>query len=95
MNSVTDNPPINISNLTVRGRAILEHVARHRITTPQVLRRALFAHQSVNAVVKVVSRICRDGLLQRIPLLHRHCYYALTANAARALGVSHKRTGPL
>ena len=95
VNSVTDNPPINISNLTVRGRAILEHVARHRITTLQVLRRALFAHQSVNAVVKVVSRICRDGLLQRIPLLHRHCYYALTANAARALGVSHKRTGPL
>ena len=46
-------------------------------------------------MIKVVSRLCRDGLLQRVSLLHRHCYYALTASAARALGVSHKRTGPL
>ncbi len=95
MKSVTDNPSIHTSKLNARGQAILEHVARHRITTPQVLRRALFPHQSINAVIKVASRMCRTGLLQRVPLLHRHCYYALTPSSARAVGVSHKRTGPL
>jgi len=93
--NVTDHSPIRTSNLTARGRVILEHVARHRITTPQVLRRVLFAQLSVNAVIKVASRLCRGGFLQRVSLLHRHCYYALTPSAARALGVSHKRTGPL
>ncbi len=92
---MTDESLLHTGDLSARDRSILEHLARHRITTSQVLRLVLFSHLSVNAVIKVVGRLCRSGLLQRVPLLHRHCYYVLTASAARALGVSHKRTGPL
>lgn len=78
-----------------RDRRILEHVARHRITTHQVLQRVFFPNKSVNATVKVTQRLCRAHLLERVPVLHRRCYFALTPDGAKEMGVSPKRTGPL
>lgn len=83
------------SRITDRDRRILEHVDRHRVTQHAALRSALFPDLHETATVKVISRLCRDGLLQRVPLLHRQCYFTLTPHAARLLGVSEKRTGPL
>jgi hypothetical protein len=81
--------------LTRRDRQILEHVARQRLTTQQVLRHLFFPGRAVNAAIKVTQRLCQSELLERVPVLHRRCYFVLTVKGAKSLGVSAKRTGPL
>lgn len=78
-----------------RDRLVLEYTDRNRVIQHQPLRQLVFPDSQETAVIKVTTRLCKHGLLQRVPLLHRHCYFTLTIRAARLLGVSVKRTGPL
>ena len=83
------------NSLPERSRRVLEHVARHRLTTYPAVQQSCLSGMTRNAVVKLLNRLCRDGHLQKVPLQAREQYFVLTPTAARLLGVSVKRTGPL
>ena len=81
--------------ISERDRRIVEHVARYRLTTVEVLRRTVIGGLSANAVSKVANRLCDSGLLQKFTLLHPTRYYLLGEAGAKALGVGLHRTAPL
>ena len=81
----TSRFPISLSD---RDRLILEHVARHRLTWYPVLQQVFFAGQGTTAVHKVVSRLCRAGLLRTVKLLRRHHGFVLTPESARQFGTT-------
>jgi hypothetical protein len=78
--------------LSDRDRKILDHVARHRLTTIAVLRRAVLIGLSRNAANKVVNRLCDSDFLQRYTLLHPIRYFVLGDVGARSLGITPHRT---
>jgi len=78
-----------------RDLLILQHVARHRLTTHAVLHRLFFSELQPNAVAKITSRLCRDKLLQKFHLIHPQVYFTLTGKACRLLGRVSARSLPL
>lgn len=63
--------------LTARDTDIIEHVARFRMTTVQVLTRLYFGNkrESENAAVKVTLRLRQASYLAAHPLLERTLYF--------------------
>ena len=90
-------PPFanDIPKLDERDLLILQHVARHRLTTHEVLRRLFFPGSQPNAIVKVTSRLCRTQMLQKFPLVHPQVYFTLTGTACRQIGAAPFRSQPL
>ena len=84
-----------MTRYTARTRAIIDHVARHRMTTNKAVQRLCLPQHQLNAVTKVTARLCRAGLLAKYPLIHPQVYYTLGLQAAHALGMSSNRTSPL
>ncbi len=78
-----------------RDRAILAHVARHRLTTVAVLRQTLFPCLSQTAVTKIVSRLCRHHYLAKFTLQHPHRYYVLGAAGGKLMGLGAHRSDSL
>ena len=78
-----------------RDRQIIDHVARFRITTNEVLHQLFFKDQQHNAVTKVTARLCRAEFLRKFPLYHPRTYFTLGPQAAKQLGAPFQRTLPL
>lgn len=78
-----------------RDARILQHVARYRLTTNEVLHRAFFSHALPNAVVKITNRLVQTGLLCKFPLVHPQVYFTLSDLAAKRLGLGSHRCLPL
>ena len=81
-----------LPELSSRDREILEHVARHRLSVYRVLHERFFSGQGPTAAVKVVSRLCRAGLLKRARIRRREHCIVLTRLAAKMLGHSLRQT---
>lgn len=70
-----------------RDDAILEHLRRYHLTTPEVLHRLFFDGVSPNAVTKVTSRLTREGRISRpLRLFGQRTYFVLTPREAVRLG---------
>ena len=78
-----------------RDQRIVELTARYRLGTNAAYQRVLFQGQSLNAVTKVTSRLCRQGWLRRYPLIPPEDYFTLGPTAVRELGYPARRTEPL
>ena len=78
-----------------RDRKIIDHVARYRISTNEVLHKFFFERRQPNAVSKVTARLCRAKLLARFTLCHPRSYLTLGPLAAQQLGIPLHRTYPL
>jgi hypothetical protein len=81
--------------LSVRDITILEHVARYRISTGEVLHKLFFHGCRANAVTKITSRLCRHQYLCRYPLNHPRTYFTIGPHEARRAGLPMARTQPL
>ena len=81
--------------MTDRDQTIIELTNRYRIGTNAAYRHLAFDGQSMNAVTKVTARLCRQGLLQRYPLIPPEDYFTLGPRSASQLGLSPRRTEPL
>lgn len=64
-----------------RDRAILDHVRRFRISTPEVIHRLYFSDKTSNAVTKVTTRLREEGNLVSYPLFEKHIYFVLGPKA--------------
>jgi len=73
---------------------ILRHVARHRITTPEIVHRLFYPNESSEAVKSRLRRL-RSIYLQSRPLYGRRVYYQLTPKAAALLSEPVEITRPL
>jgi hypothetical protein len=71
---MTDERPSTLK-LSPRDRAILNHVARYRLSTPEVIHRLYFGDLATNAVTKVTLRLRRAGYLVAHELYHKHIYF--------------------
>jgi hypothetical protein len=72
--------------LTWRDRAIMNHVLRYRLTTVNVVERAVLQQYSRNAVAKCINRLCESLHLLRQTLVHPLRYYILGPAGYTALG---------
>lgn len=77
-------PPTSPEN--ERDDAILEHLRRYHLTTPEVLHRLFFPGVGLNAVRKVTSRLIRERRIRRVPLFEQRIYFLLTHREAVRLG---------
>lgn len=84
-----------MARLSDRDQRIIEHVARHRITTNEVVHKLFFSGQQPNAVTKVTARLCRSGFLRKFPLFHPRCYFRLGPQSIQLLVLSEHRIRPL
>lgn len=78
-----------------RDRGIIEHTARYRLTTKEVLHRLFFDENEPNAVTKVVQRLCDEQWLRKYPLIYPSQYLIPGKRTAQALGLPSARTLPL
>jgi hypothetical protein len=78
-----------------RDMRILQHVARHRLTTNDVIHRLFCPTARANAAVKISTRLVRMGLLRRFPLAHPQVYFTLSAKACQQLRTGTYRSQPL
>lgn len=78
-----------------RDRKILDHVARYRLTTNQVLHRLFFPQNKLNAVHKVTARLCKHDLLSKFTFHHPRVYFTLSPNEAQNRGLLASRGQPL
>ncbi len=81
-------------SLQPRDRAILEHVARYRLTTLPVLHRLFFPERTDEAAKSVVKRLTPEFLGAQ-PLYGRRVFYQLTTTGARLLGEAEEAARPL
>lgn len=81
--------------MTDRDQQIIQLTDRYRIGTNSAYQRIVFGQQSLNAVSKVTARMCRQGWLQRYPLIPPEDYFTLGPMAVRQFGYSSRRTEPL
>ena len=88
-------PTKNTTRLSDRDRCIIDHVARHRITTNEVVHTLFFAGQQPNAVTKVTSRLCHSGHLRKFPLYHPRFYFRLGPPSVQMLVLPEHRVRPL
>lgn len=78
-----------------RDLEILKHVARYRITTPEVLQKLFFSDSERNAVTKVTSRLTEHRFLASHKLYDRNVYFTLGHAGAKAMGISPGKIRPL
>ncbi|MCA9009752.1 MAG: hypothetical protein KDB01_08400 [Planctomycetaceae bacterium] len=78
-----------------RTITVIQHIARNRLTTIDVLHRAVFPRLSRNAVAKMVTRLCGQGELAKYTLRHPALYFVLGERGARSAGLALYRTRPL
>ncbi len=71
-----------------RDRKVIDHVARYRLTTIPVLKKAVLHGLSSNAVAKIANRLTFAGYLQKFTLLHPARYFMLGDKGAAMLGRS-------
>ncbi len=71
---------------TERDEAILKHLKRYHLTTPEVLHRLFFGTAGLNAVRKVTSRLTREGKIRPCRLYEQRKYFVLTPREAVRLG---------
>ena len=82
-------------SLSGRGRQIVDHVGRYRMTTNAVVHRQFLAGRRANAVTKVTLRLCEGDYLRSFPLYHPKRYFTLGLRGATLLGLPPNRTLPL
>lgn len=82
----------NGSSENSRDAAILEHLRRYHLTTPEVLHRLFFPGVGLNAVRKVTSRLIREKRISPAPLFEQRKYFVLTPREAERLG-EHRSIG--
>lgn len=70
---------------------ILEHIARYRMTTAEVLLRLFFEDSKINAVYKVMSKLRSRGFVAAEDFFDGGVYYRLAKNGLIASGISVKR----
>lgn len=75
-----------------RDAAILEHLRRYHLTTPEVLHRLFFQGAGLNAVRKVTSRLIRERRIFPATLYEQRKYFVLTPREAERLG-EHRSIG--
>jgi hypothetical protein len=75
-----------------RDAAILEHLRRYHLTTPEVLHRLFFQGAGLNAVRKVTSRLVRERRISPAVLYEQRKYFVLTPREAERLG-EHRSIG--
>lgn len=75
-----------------RDAAILEHLRRYHLTTPEVLHRLFFQGAGLNAVRKVTSRLIRERRISPAVLYEQRKYFVLTPREAERLG-EHRSIG--
>jgi hypothetical protein len=83
-------PPISPEN--GRDAAILEHLRRYHLTTPEILHRLFFPGVGLNAVRKVTSRLIRERRISPARLFEQRKYFVLTPREAERLG-EHRSIG--
>ncbi len=83
------------SGLTERDEAIVGHVHRYRLSTPEVLHRLFFEDSERNAVTKVTTRLTELEFLQNHPLFGPNRYFTLGCQGAKAFGLTQKKVGAL
>jgi hypothetical protein len=69
-----------------RDAAILEHLKRYHLTTPEVLHRLFFPGVGLNAVRKVTGRLVRERRIRPCSLFDQRKYFILTPREAVRLG---------
>lgn len=69
-----------------RDAAILEHLRRYHLTTPEILHRLFFPGVGLNAVRKVTSRLIRERKISPARLFEQRKYFVLTPREAERLG---------
>lgn len=89
------NRPTKGRRLSHRDRQIIEHVVRYRLTTIQVLCRAVLPNVSRGAVAKITGRLCDADYLQKYTLLHPTKYFVLGKAGAKLFGLDDQRAAPL
>lgn len=92
---MTNRPRRNSRITGDRDLEILEHVARYRITTPEILQKLFFSDSERNAVTKVTSRLKKYRFLVSHKLYDRNVYYTLGHAGAKAVGISPSKIRPL
>lgn len=75
-----------------RDAAILEHLRRYHLTTPEILHRFFFEGAGLNAVRKVTSRLIRERRISPAVLYEQRKYFVLTPREAERLG-EHRSIG--
>jgi hypothetical protein len=75
-----------------RDVAILEHLRRYHLTTPEVLHRRFFKGAGLNAMRKVTSRLIRERRISPAQLYEQRKYFVLTPREAERLG-EHRSIG--
>lgn len=81
--------------MSPRDEQLVLFTDRYRLGTNQAFQRALFTGQSLNAVTKVTARLCRQGLLNRYPLIPPEDYFTPGPAACRQLGLAIRKSEPL
>ena len=69
-----------------RDAAIMEHLKRYHLTTPEVLHRLFFPGVGLNAVRKVTGRLVRERRIRPCSLFDQRKYFILTPREAVRLG---------
>jgi hypothetical protein len=82
-------------DITPRDRDLLKLVARYRLATDELFRRAAFPEvQSADSVRKVSRRLVKRSYLREYLLGPNEPYYILAPRGARALGIKPKAPRP-
>lgn len=63
---------------TERDAAILEHLRRYHLTTPEILHRLFFPGVGLNAVRKVTARLIDEKRMMSARLFEQRKYFVLT-----------------
>ncbi len=69
-----------------RDAAILDHLKRYHLTTPEILHRLFFPGVGINPVRKVTARLCRERRIRPCRLFDQRKYFILTPREAVRLG---------
>lgn len=69
-----------------RDAAILDHLRRYHLTTPEILHRLFFPGVGINPVRKVTARLCRERRIRPCRLFDQRKYFILTPREAVRLG---------
>ena len=87
--------PTRNPRLVDRDYEILDHLARYRLTTRDVLHQLFFDDSEPNAVTKVTSRLTLHGFLNKYELAPGRNYFVMGPESARIMGVSPKKCKPI
>lgn len=79
--------------ITERDEAIIQHVARYRLTTTEAMRRLFFPDAKPGGEKNVIRRLTGDYLTAQ-PLYGKRVYYQLTPMAAKTVGESEESATP-